>query len=67
MSVVDLVLGSIVLALAGWALVQTGSRKPAGGGCCSGSGRLSPDGDEAEPGREPLVMLRRGGDAGSER
>jgi len=53
MSVVDIVLGYLVLGLAGWALVQTGSAKPAsrgcGGGCSShgcGSGEQS-DEDES--------------------
>jgi hypothetical protein len=55
-TVVDVVLGTLVLGLAGWALVQTGSARPAsrgcGGGCPSacGSGERSPE-------DEPLTTL----------
>ncbi len=56
MVIVDVVLGSLVLGLAGWALVQTGTKKPAGrGGCGCGSHACGPAEPAAED--EPLVTL----------
>jgi hypothetical protein len=60
-SVVDVVLGSVVLGLAGWALVQTGSAKPAGGGCGGGCASRACGSGEQPAEDEPLVTL--GGDA----
>jgi hypothetical protein len=57
MTLVDVVLGSLVLGLAGWALAQTGSAKPAGGGC---GGRCAPRAcGSGEPAADddPLVTL----------
>jgi hypothetical protein len=58
MTVVDVVLGSLVLGLAGWALVQSGSAKPASRGGCGG-GCASGGCGSGEPGAEdePLVAL----------
>jgi hypothetical protein len=56
-TVVDLLLGSAVLGLAGWALVQSSSPRPAGGGCGGGCASRS-CGEAEEPLHdEPLVRL----------
>jgi hypothetical protein len=60
MTVVDVVLGSLVLGLAGWALVQTGSARPpsrgCGGGCASsGCGSGDPSAED-----DSLVTLGKG-------
>ncbi len=58
LSVVDVVLGSLVLGLAGWALVHTCSPAPArrggcGGGCSpAGCGSHEPEAED-----EPLVTI----------
>lgn len=58
MSVVDVVLGSLVLGLAGWALVQTGTAKPAGrGGCGGGCSSQACGSGEPSAEDEPLVKL----------
>jgi hypothetical protein len=57
MTVVDVVLGSLVLGLAGWALVQTGSAKPASHGCGGGCASRACGAGEHSAEDEPLVTL----------
>jgi hypothetical protein len=59
-TVVDVVLGSLVVGLAGWALVQTGSAKPASRGCGGGCGPRACDPGEHAPEDEPVVTLGAG-------
>lgn len=61
MTVVDVVLGTLVLGLAGWALVQTGSAKPASRGC--GGGCSSHACGSAEEPAEDESLVTIGGDA----
>jgi hypothetical protein len=60
MTVVDVVLGTLVLGLAGWALVQTGSAKPASRGCGGGCSSRSCGSGEEPAEDESLVTI--GGD-----
>jgi hypothetical protein len=57
MSLVDVVLGSVVLGLAGWALFQTGTAKPASGGCGGGCASRACGSGERRAEDEPLVPL----------
>jgi hypothetical protein len=53
---VDVILGSLVIGLAGWALVQTGSARTGSRGCGGGcAGACGSGGQQAE--EEPLVAL----------
>ena len=56
-SVIDLILGFLVLGLAGWALVQSGSAKPAGRGCGGGCAPRALGTGEEPAEDEPLVTL----------
>lgn len=57
--ILDVLLGSLVLGLAGWALVQTGSPKPEGRGGC-GCGPRACGTDDAPAEGEQLVTLGAG-------
>jgi hypothetical protein len=59
--ILDVLLGSLVLGLAGWALVQTGSAKPPGGGGCARACGPSACNSEGAPEEgEQLVKLGAG-------
>jgi hypothetical protein len=57
MTVVDVVLGGLVLGLAGWALVQSGSAKPASRGCGGGCASRACGSGEQSTEDEPVVTL----------
>ncbi len=65
MSVLDAVLGCVVVGLAGWALVQSGSARPPGGGC--GGGCSSRGCGAAEPEAEDEGLVTLGGRADDEK
>jgi hypothetical protein len=64
MTILDVVLGALVVGLAGWALVQTGSARPAGGGGCASRACGSSDRSADD---EPLVSLGARADEARER
>jgi hypothetical protein len=67
MSIVDIVLGTLVVGLAGWALVQTGAAKPARGhGCGGGCGSSCSPGERTNE-DEPPVAIGGGTEHGSTR